>query len=411
MGGGVGKALSGLAVYDKQHEHAVLCLEKTQTADYVDACVQAGVKVWDIRETEAGGINVRRLTDAYDIVQLEWWHHPLMAEFMAAELAGVPCRLVVWSHISGCGYPRLPFRFVEAADAFVFASPYSMENPSWTEKERQWAEQNARVVVSSGNDYRGIPTEKKTHEGFQIGYIGFLGYEKLHPDFTRFCEAAAKADGARFILCGDMGYAERLRADMSRSAVYERTEFRGYVKDVENVLSQLDVFLYPLHPQHTGTAENALLEAMAAGVPPVALNQCTEKYLIQHMETGVLVENPEQCGEAAQWLREHPEERKRLGRNASEHVRAHYTLRHTISGLEEVYRSVARKPRRVHDLGAVFGRTPAQWFRSCYAGDIGRITGVAAGMTKGSVRQYHKYFPGDALLREWGGGVPGGLGE
>jgi hypothetical protein len=409
MGGGVGKALSGLAVYDKQNEHVVLCLEKTQMADYVDVCAQAGVKVWNIREAEARGTRLRQLADACDVLQLEWWHHPLTARFMTSELAGIPCRLVVWSHISGCGYPRLPFRFVETADAFVFASPYSLENPSWTEAERRWAEQNARIVVSSGNDYRRIPTEKRAHEGFQIGYIGFLGYEKLHPDFARFCEAAAREGDTRVKICGDMKYASQLTADLMDSPVYEQIEFLGYVKEVENVLSTLDVFLYPLRPQHTGTAENALLEAMAAGVTPVALNQCTEKYLIRHMETGLLIENPEQCGEAVQWLRRRPEERERLGRNASEHVRQRYTLRQTVSGLGEIYQSVLQMPRRVHDLGAVFGRTPAQWFRSCCADDVERIGGVAAGMTKGSVRQYQQYFPGDVLLRKWAGRLAGGL--
>jgi len=45
----------------------------------------------------------------------------------------------------------------------------------------------------------------------------------------------------------------------------ERIEFCGETAEPAAALSDADIFFYPLQPDHYGTAENALIEAMSLG--------------------------------------------------------------------------------------------------------------------------------------------------
>ena len=46
----------------------------------------------------------------------------------------------------------------------------------------------------------------------------------------------------------------------------------GKIDNIEPYLAVFDIFAYPLNPNHYGTAEQVLQEAMAAGVVPVVFN-------------------------------------------------------------------------------------------------------------------------------------------
>lgn len=397
LGGGVGKILSSIAVHSKRDiKHTLMVLEPTQTPQFEVFCRENDIELLIPEQC-----HIETILEKADIVQIDWWHHPLTMKFMSDYLDKVECRLLIWSHISGCSYPNIPKDLVMLPEAFIFSTPFSYENPSWSEKEKAEIKKNSHVVISSGIDSRQ-KVVKEEHAGFNIGYIGFLSYNKTHPHYVKFCEAVAKyIPVVKFYVVGDTSYGKQLMEDTHNSIkIKDKVVFTGYSLDVQEEFQKLDVFGYPLNPKHYGTAENVLLEAMAAGIPPVVLNQCTEKYIVQHNKTGLIVNTIEEYAQAMKWLWENPRERYRLGDCAHAFVMKEYYIETTIKKMNKIYNQILSENKKVHHIKEVFGYHPYDWFKTCYVGDVHKLKGSAFAETKGSAKHYLKYFSYDTKLRE-----------
>lgn len=97
-----------------------------------------------------------------------------------------------------------------------------------------------------------------------VGSVTRLSTQKR---LDRFLDALALMDGVHGVLAGEGALEGELRARARALGVEDRVHFLGYRADVENVLGALDVFV--LTSDNEGMA-NAMLEAMAAGVPVVS---------------------------------------------------------------------------------------------------------------------------------------------
>lgn len=398
LGGGVGRILSSIAIFSNtecEFEHTIITLEKTQTMQFEELCKKNNIKV-----ILAEKCDIESILNEADIVQLDWWHHPLTSEFMAKYLNKVECRLLIWSHVSGSLYPCINPKFIDFPDAYVFTTPFSYENSFWPEQERKEIMKKSYVVVSSGIDFYK-PIEKKKHNGFNVGYVGFLGYNKTHPDFIKYCERASDIPDIKFIIVGDTTYGNKMVLDAQNSKVLRnKIVFEGYSLNIFENLSEFDVFGYPLNPEHYGTAENALLEAMAAGVVPVVLNQCTEKHIVKNMKTGLVVNNILEYANALRWLYENPDQRNMLAASASEFIIKEYCIKSTVEKMNKVYYEILKKNKKIHNPLSIIGKEPYEWFLSCYVGDKNHIEGNAFAETKGSAKHYLKYFSKDERLRK-----------
>lgn len=415
MGGGVGKVLSGIASYAVTHElscqHHILLLEKPEKMNFVEICRSHGVEI-GIAKSKNDIIAAMR---AADIVQLEWWHHPLMAGF-GADFPQEAMRLVIWSHISGCYYPYIPEAFLRIPMRFIFTSDYSFENPYWSIAGRDWAAEHCAMVNSSGG-FKAIRTERVSHAGFTIGYIGTQSYAKLHPDFVQYCKEVSDLPGVRFTMVGDKTNAEQILADASVVGIQDKFCLIDYVSDVSREFAKMDVFGYLLNPTHFGTTENVLLEAMAAGLPVVCLEQCAERWLVQHGETGLLVHNPEEYREAIEFLYKHPEERWRLGENARRYVCQRFSVENTLHKLSTVYDEVLQHEKRSYSFQKVFGEHPYEYFLAClpyelrqeFEANLKKHTAlmpqawpkILKERSKSSLLHFGRFYPEDNVLEQW----------
>lgn len=391
LGGGAGKAIFGIAVQgrrDFHDEHRILLLQPPEKTGYVQKCAENGIpaEVWD------GSGAALEWADA---VVVSWWNHPSMARFLR-ELSRSGPPMVLWSHVNGCHYPFLPFQLTEAFEAVLFTAPYSLENPAWTTAERRRIRERAGIVYGMGQfDPEAVPPKADygQRETFTIGYAGTLNYGKLHPAFVSFCKAAcARIPNARFVMAGDRDAA--LERDLRAAGLWERFSFPGFVSDVPALMRTFDVFGYLLNPEHYGTTENVLLEAMACGLPCVVLRQNVEQYIVPSEGA---VETPEQYGGRLAFLQSRPDERERLGRGARSYVLERYDAAENAARFRAACVKAAEGPRRMHDFSSLED-TPWQWFLYCLDSADRHRFEQALGGTEAGARELMRTCP--PILRE-----------
>lgn len=412
MGGGVGKVLSGVAAYavrtGARYRHRILLLEQPEKMNFIDACRAEGVEII----CGADVSTIESTMRAADVVQIEWWHHPQMAAFLA-DFPQIDTHLTLWAHVSGCYYPYIPPAFLRVPQRFVFTSPYSLDNPYWSAQERRWGRENTAVVHSSGGFSAIRPHTGRAHDGrFVIGYVGTQSYAKLHPNFVAYCARVAHITGIEFVLVGDLTNEEAIRTAARAHGIEEKFRFVDYVSDVNAELARMDVFGYLLNPTHFGTTENALLEAMAAELPVVVLNQCAEQYLVAQDETGLLVQEEEGYRRALEDLFAHPEKRRRLGGAARRRILRDFSVERTTAQLHEIYDEVLNETPRRYDFRAALGRTPHEFFlrglpdelRSIFVESDSaqeELPPILRERSKSSLPHFCRVFPVDEQLRRW----------
>lgn len=390
LGGGVGRVLSQVAKYHTANrtgvEEEFICLEAPEKTQYIDAIKACGIPV----TIEPSYAAVQNKISAADIVQLEWWQHPLMAKWLH-DASGMTCRLAVWSHTSGLHYPAFPEGFTELPHVFMATTPAS----------------GAGEVVPSSGGFDDIPPRNAhSRNAPRYGYIGSLNEAKLHPRIMEFLVAANIS--VQFF--GDTD----VRTPLAKTP---QVILKGYTGDPVAALQQMDVLVYLLNPMHYGTTENALLEAMAAGVVPVVIGNPVESSIVKHGKTGLVVHSPDGFAEAIRSLEENPDMRIRMAEAASADIRNRFSLAATADGLGAHYARLMAQPKRGFDFRPILGDTPFEWFKA----GLGIYTPLfAAGSeeskrkeraalpflyekSKSSCAHFLRTFPEDAKLRYWVG--------
>lgn len=105
----------------------------------------------------------------------------------------------------------------------------------------------------------------------------------------------------------------------------KQVTFKGEVENVDEYFKASDIFILPSFAEGLS---NALLEAMACGLPIVATNIGGTKEVIENDVNGILVEpkNPEELAQAISSLIRDEKRAQRLGRNAQKTVKESYSL-------------------------------------------------------------------------------------
>lgn len=89
-----------------------------------------------------------------------------------------------------------------------------------------------------------------------------------------------------YLICGTGVMEKQLRQKAKELGVEKRVIFAGYVKDVPDVLSECDCFVFPSFQEGLPVA---VMEAMAVGLPVIASDIRGITDLIEHAEGGYLV--------------------------------------------------------------------------------------------------------------------------
>ncbi len=161
---------------------------------------------------------------------------------------------------------------------------------------------------------------------------------------------------------GDEPYFQSLQPQIRELGLADRFEYVGEPDRAGKIafLQSLDVMALPtVYRESKGLSA---LEALANGVPLVAVRHGMFPELIQHTGGGLLCE-PNNPADMAAKLREfitNPALAAECGRRGREAILAHYSAEQMARRASEVYRRVARTAARTAAVNVAGGRTSRQ---------------------------------------------------
>jgi len=211
------------------------------------------------------------------------------------------------------------------------------------------------------------------------------------------------------VLAGDPVGKELLLIGAKEHGIDSQITFLGHINDVSHLLENIDVFTYILNPQHYGATENALLEAMAAGIPTIALNQCVERMIVDDKETGLLIDSPESFGKAVKALHDDEKLWGRISFNARQRILCNYAIQDNRERILSRYDVCMSAKKKAMNFTGYFGNRASEWFLSAVEEDKDCFTSNQAWRagrifresTKGSPKHFLRFFPDDELLQSW----------
>ncbi|MHB1287245.1 MAG: glycosyltransferase [Leptospirales bacterium] len=144
---------------------------------------------------------------------------------------------------------------------------------------------------------------------------------------------------AFLIVAGDGPEASDLHTMAQRLKIMDSLKFLGRRLDVETILPAFDVFVMSSLSEGF---PNAVLEAMACGVPVIATSVGGIRELVIPEETGRLVppNNIKELVEAMVRIAENPSVRAEFSLNARQYVEKHFQFETIAHQLKEMYREV-----------------------------------------------------------------------
>ena len=401
MGTGIGKAISGLAVgsqeYDPEIKHEIIMLEKPIIPFFSNMCIKKGIGV----HIEPTRDVIREKILESDLIQIEWFNHPLSYKFLN-EFPRFPVRSTVWYHVNGCNHPYLNPNFIPIPNRFIFTGAYSYDNPYWTKDQKVKVRESVPLVNSSGGLEGFEDRQLVEHQGFNVGYYGTCDYAKLNSQFVEFCASVSDIPGIRFTIVGPEYKSEKLKSDIIKFGMEGKITIMGFLEDPTQELSKFDVAAYLLNPYVFDTTENALIEQMSMGIVPIVFDQCSEKYIIEDGITGFTIKTKEEFKNVIWDVYNKYVSKEKIGQQAKYYVCSTFTRKNMVEKMHKIYRNIIySESAHPLDFRKIIGETPHDWFNSCLAPDPDAFNReVMLGDTKQSPRQFLKYFPHDEKLKQ-----------
>jgi glycosyltransferase involved in cell wall biosynthesis len=181
-----------------------------------------------------------------------------------------------------------------------------------------------------------------------VVYAGSIQPRKGLLDMVRAASLLSDRPGIHFIVAGDAPegdqYKKKVMDTMDALGVREQFTFLGYREDMPEVFAASTLFCFPAHMEPFG---RVVIEAMASGLPVVGTRIGEVPHMVDHGETGYLVEpgDVDALAGAIRSLDDSPELGRRMGKAGFEKVEHRFSIQVHTSRVAEVYRTVAALDR------------------------------------------------------------------
>lgn len=174
-----------------------------------------------------------------------------------------------------------------------------------------------------------------------IGIVGRLWPQKRIKDLIWAADLLKTTrDGWHALIIGDGPERWRLERFRDQNEIADRVHFLGERNDVPRLMPHFDVLW--LGSEYEGQS-NAVLEAMAAGVPVVATDIPGNRDLVVPGETGLLLPVGDRFEFARQthWLLEDPAKRKQMGAAGRERILREFSIEQMVEKHAALYRELS----------------------------------------------------------------------
>jgi glycosyltransferase involved in cell wall biosynthesis len=191
-------------------------------------------------------------------------------------------------------------------------------------------------VVANGVDLQRFPTTDRDWSSPRILSVGRIVHQK-GLDIAVTALAGLKHLEWEWSVAGDGPELPRIRSMIRQQGLDDRVRFLGWQKaqDLAHEYASANLFLFPSRDEGM---PNAVLEAMASGLPVIATRIAGNEELVVDGETGTLVptEDAEALEQALRRLLVDGKERQRFGRAGRERAEQDYAWQRAAS----LYRSI-----------------------------------------------------------------------
>ena len=217
------------------------------------------------------------------------------------------------------------------------------------------------AVIPNGLDVERFGVRSVAHPPRTVAIVANLRPEKQHEVLINAAPAVlARFPDARFQAIGDGPERARLEKLATAVGVSHAFTFLGYQRDIDDRLEAIDMLALCSNSEGF---PNAVLEALAAGVPVVASDLPAVRELIVHGESGLLVPpgNSTELARALCRLMADPVLARRLGDRGRADTLARFSFTHMVAAFEALYMTeLARYGQRAGATVAATDRAPWQ---------------------------------------------------
>jgi glycosyltransferase involved in cell wall biosynthesis len=291
----------------------------------------------------------------FDVLQTFCHYSNIIGQPLGA-LAGIPIRVASQRN----RLDALP-AIVRLADRLIANSPIPRRMVAVSESNRRYCVEVQRIrpskllVIENGIDIADLPSPApdavdglRGDLGLAAGTFVVTMVARLHPQKDHDCllrAIAAVVDElptVRVLLVGDGALKDQLVGRITTLGLGTQVKLLGERRDVAAILALSDLFV--LSSRWEGMP-NAILEAMAAGLPVLATRVDGTVDVVRDGETGVLVPPGDDRALAAALLAlgRDPARRRALGAAGRRRIDEAYSIDRFVDGFERLYLSLRRR--------------------------------------------------------------------
>lgn len=183
-----------------------------------------------------------------------------------------------------------------------------------------------------------------------ILWVGRLDPVKGFEEMLEAMALIRNAAPAHLLLAGEGVYREVISGLIQHHRLEQRIHLLGRRDDIPSLMKMSDVFLLS---SRTEGLSNALLEAMAAGLPCVATDIPANREMIRHGENGILARarSGSSLAQGLLSVLHDPRWGRRLGRQASQDIRRYFDVGQWLTRWEARYKTIVSLPGCASAMG------------------------------------------------------------